>query len=60
MERYTLLEMLGEGTFATCWKGKHRETGQVSAFTRRGGREGGRVGRQEEGGNDKPQFQALD
>jgi hypothetical protein len=43
MERYILLGMLGEGTFATCWKGKHRESGQVSTFTEKRGREARRV-----------------
>jgi len=45
MERYILLGKLGEGTFATCWKGKDRESGQVRTATRKGGREARRVQR---------------
>jgi hypothetical protein len=29
MDSYDILERLGEGSYATCWKGQHKITGEV-------------------------------
>jgi serine/threonine protein kinase len=34
MQKYEKLEKIGEGTYGTVFKGKHRETGEVVALKR--------------------------